>query len=92
VTRRYAPSGKLRQQLTYGVLPSYEDFEEAFDAEVPNSTYQIRNDRGGADGDYTARQLYSLVKEQTELFNEDGDDEAGDFASAVLSTLGYEWI
>ncbi len=80
------------RSMTYGILPSRADFDAAFERECPDGTYSIRNDKGGADGDYTASKLWALVKESAELLNDDGDEEAGDFASAVLSTLGFEWI
>jgi hypothetical protein len=84
--------GGRMKSMTYGVMPSWTEFEAAFDREVPGGTYRIRNDKGGADGDYTARKLYELVKAQARDHELGLDDEAGDFASAVLETLGFEWI
>lgn len=83
-----------RWPMTYGQLPSEDDFVEQYVAVMgsEDAPYEIRNDKGGADGTYDAYKLYALLHEQTQLFNEDSDDDAGDFTSAVLSTLNIEWI
>lgn len=45
---------------------------------------------------YTAAQLYRLLENLTELHAIDSDepyaDWAGDFASSILTTLGFEWV
>lgn len=80
-----------RGSSTYGVLPPYDEFLAAFEDEVESGTYAISNDKGGRDGDYSAPQLWKLIETEMERF-ELGDEEAGDFVSAVLDTLGFEWI
>jgi hypothetical protein len=37
------------------------------------------------------REMYGFLEYLVEQMN-DGDDEAGDLASTIMSTLGYEWI
>jgi len=37
------------------------------------------------------RQIYDFLEYLVEQMN-DGDDEAGDLASSIMTTLGYEWI
>jgi hypothetical protein len=37
------------------------------------------------------REMYGFLEYLVEQFN-DGDEEAGDLASTIMSTLGYEWI
>lgn len=37
------------------------------------------------------RQIYGFLGYLVDCFN-DGDDEAGDLASSIMTTLGYEWI
>jgi hypothetical protein len=49
-----------------------------------------RNTRAiGFQGD--ERQIYDFLEFLVEAMN-NGDDEAGDLASTIMSTLGYEWI
>lgn len=76
--------------MTYGVMPSYSKFQDAFDAET-GGQYSISNDRHGRSGRYDARELWRLLSAELEKW-EAGNEEAGDFVSAVLSTLGFEWI
>lgn len=87
-------------RLTYGHLPTYGTFEEAFDENVPNGRYSIslsRSDSRAADGtsigdgDYTSRELYKGLKELVEKWNE-GDEDAGDLASSILASIGIEWV
>jgi hypothetical protein len=42
-------------------------------------------------GNYTSEQLYKGVQELREKW-EQGHDEAGDLASSILETLGFEWV
>ncbi len=79
--------------MTYGVMPTRDEFDDAFDKKCgAGGTYKISNDRGGRDGDWDNRLLWHLLHEQMVAYNEEENEEAGDFVSAVLSTLGFEWI
>lgn len=91
----------MRISLTYGVLPRFEDFEAAFEAELGDKpfTYTLRgNDAEVAselgipdDGAFSPRKLYKVIETLTEALH-DGDDDAGDIASSILYSLGIEWI
>lgn len=61
-----------QQTLTYGVLPTQESFDEAFDRECPGGSYNIQLSRSDSravdgfllgDGDWTAEQLWKAVTE-----------------------------
>lgn len=67
-------------------------FERAFKHHVSGSVFNIQNDGRGRDGAYTPHTLYALVETEAKRFERNGDDEAGDFASCVLYTLGFEWV
>lgn len=78
-----------RKRFSYGVLPSRDEFDDAFDWECSSTgRYKISNDRHGRNGNFDARELWHLVNSEVK----DGSDESLDFVSAVLSTLGFEWI
>ena len=88
------------KSMTYGTVPEFPDFAEAFDREVRHA-YRI--DLGGSDskaadnaritigGDYDCDELYDLVNILARRW-ESGSDWAGDFASSILTTLGFEWV
>jgi hypothetical protein len=76
--------------MTYGVMPPREDFDAAFDREVPNR-FRFGNDPRVGNCELTADELWSEL-ESAKGEHDDGDDEAGDWASCVLYTLGFEWI
>lgn len=78
------------RSMTYGKLPTQGEFDAAFDAEV-HGKYRIRNDARMGNVDLTASELWAEVYKATREW-EEGDDAAGDWASCVLSTLGFEWI
>lgn len=77
--------------MTYGILPSYDMYSEAFDKVVDGFYYKIRNDKRVGNVNLTKRELWMLLSEAVADWN-DGDEDAGDWASVVLSTLGFEWI
>jgi hypothetical protein len=81
----------MRRSMTYGVLPTVEEFGEAFSEEVDGGVYRIKSGLtplpGNADGEHTMSELWELVKKLAE-----GSDEEMSVASDILSTLGFEWI
>lgn len=88
------------KSMTYGVLPSWREFEKAFKKEVPEGQYPmtLRGEDSKAargtvlgDGTFDAKELYKGVKQLTAKY-ERGDDDAGSLASAILDTLGFEWV
>jgi hypothetical protein len=77
--------------MTYGVLPSKEAFEAAYQAELGDSGFRFGNDKRVGDCVLSCYELWDeLVKAKNEF--EFGNDEAGDWASCVLSCLHFEWI
>lgn len=89
-----------RASMTYGQMPDYDVFYDAFEAEVGTGVrdrYVITagNSRDKwtrkVEGEYVPKELYALVRRLTEAW-ERGDDAAGDLASSILQTLGIEWI
>lgn len=82
-----------RLSLSYGQMPTRDQFDRMFARQCgEDGRYLISNDKGGRDGDYTASQLWKLLQVEVSEFNNNEGDENGDFVSAVLSTLGIEWI
>jgi hypothetical protein len=85
--------------MTHGVLPAFAEFEAAFDRECTRGRYEItcgaaRNPvTEDAAGEYTARELYGLCARLADDWEgiEDGDCGA-QLASAIMGTLGFEWI
>jgi len=93
--------------MTYGELPDERSFRKAFQREVGDRDYRISGppaEQAGLAGSYDEDELWELVSSLTEAFNENADwepsrngegldpEEAGDWASSILSTLGFEWI
>lgn len=85
-----------RASMTYGVLPKRQAFADAFDSATEGrSTYDMvvkgKHPKEVATGDYTEDQLWEMVKALKRAW-ENGDEDAGDWASGILTTLGFEWI
>lgn len=82
-----------RMTLTYGELPSPDVFEQCWMGDLgPERPYVIKNcDRVGNHTYDTAEELYDdLLQARIDWLA--GDESAGDWASAVLSTFGVEWV
>ena len=77
--RRLAPWVKKDIRSNYGDLPSFEDFENNFNAEQgEGGTYHIRAGMGGEPGlgldeyeerNYTAKELYRALKKSVTMWN-----------------------
>ncbi len=83
-------SDHLDATMTYGELPSYPMFKKHFSQGVLWPTYRIDNHKS-LDGSYDVGALYRLVV-NLKLRWDNGDEEAGNDASAILGTLGIEWV
>lgn len=79
------------KSMTFGQLPSEDEFQAAFDKHCPLGTFAFSRDKRVGDDDLTASRLWGELTLAVEQF-EKGDEEAGSWASAVLSMLGFEWI
>lgn len=82
--------------MTYGQLPSLEQFEQAFDAGEAEGPFRFRNDKRVGNADFNCSELYKEVQAATKEHHEASDrktrDDAGEWASAVLYHLGFEWV
>lgn len=85
-----------RRSMTYGVLPSFEEFSVAFDECVNGDKYRFRNMKSNfvGDEDLPKDALWELLQDLVAVHNSDdvSSEEAGDLASSILSTLEFEWI
>ena len=87
-----------RRSMTYGVMPSLEDFDAACaepDEECGKSVddlgFAFGNDERIGTDTLTGTELWNeLQKAQAEF--EAGDEKAGDWCSAVLGCFGFEWV
>jgi hypothetical protein len=100
----------MRQRLTYGTLPSREEFEQAFHDDLGDERYVIRNCPRVGNDSFNCTELWVEVTHAANEFTCDtcegewaGDwrsaeeiqadaDAAGEWAAAVLLTLGIEWV
>jgi hypothetical protein len=76
--------------MSYGQLPTREEFSDAFYEEVPNK-FSVGNDPYLGTDEFTESELWKALKDLKEQW-EEGDDGAGDTASSILYVLGFEWI
>jgi len=89
--------------MTYGTMPTREEFDEAFDRECPNG-YNIVLSRSDSramdnynlgDGKYTARELWFAIKQIVDSEDVDttwADDGPMNLVSSIMETLGFEWV
>lgn len=92
----------ITETLTYGVLPSREEFETAFDQYVPGIRFEFDNDPRVGTCALTASELWEeLVKAREESLGvcsikaphaPCSIEAAGQWCSDVLSVLGFEWV
>jgi hypothetical protein len=83
-------------RLSYGELPEFSVFEEAFNAHQNGEPYEILH--GGfvkpkrpVNGYYnSAKDLYNLLKPLCKDWSK-GDTGSGDSAHVILQTLGFQW-
>ena len=88
--------------LTYGVLPTQEQFISAYATEVGlENPYAIKLGKshsdnvghvfGVMDGKFDYMVLWTMLNDLV-LDYENGNEHSGDFASCILATLGIEWV
>lgn len=89
--------------MTFGILPSYPQFEAAFKAECPTGTFAFGRDKRVGTCNMNCEGLYCAVEDairEYEQSDESSEDESdADFvnrpeiwASGILSILGFEWV
>jgi hypothetical protein len=93
------------QSMTYGAMPSRDEFTSAFDRECPDG-YEIQLNRTDSravegfrldDGSLSESDLWFALREINDADpREFGDCEqherAMDVVSSIMFTLGFEWI
>lgn len=79
------------KSMTFGVFPSRKEFSAHFEHEVPGGSYRIRNDSILGDADFSEDQLWENLRRLKRRWDK-GDEDAGSLASAIMQTLGFEWI
>ena len=87
-----------RRSMTYGLMPSREEFDTACaepDSECGKSVDDVgfsfgNDERIGTDALTSGELLEELQTAREEW--EEGDEKAGDWCSAVLGCLGFEWV
>lgn len=78
--------------MTYGTLPRKDRFVLAFRNRCRDTgRFEVRRDPFYGDYDFTQDELWESINLKVDDFNH-GDAQAGDWASCVLSVLGFEWI
>lgn len=96
------PDEKKPKTLTYGKMPGFREFNHAFDdlTEDNDFVYTIklgRTDAKAAEGTYITdgqlktAELYEGVQQLIKKWKK-GNEAAGDLASGILITLGFEWV
>ena len=81
--------------LTWGTMPSHEDFEAAFESACPDGFFEVRNCPWAGDRIYVGHvELYKAISEAAHeaLFWDKLDDVCGEFAGNVMAVLGFEWV
>ena len=86
----------MRQSMTYGTVPAFEAFSEAFHQECPHGSYRITHGLSQPSyapdaGEYDDVALYQEIERLTRRW-EAGNEDAGNWASSILETLGFEWV
>lgn len=95
-----------RVTLTFGVLPSFQQFAEAFSEEFPDGLCAFYRDKRVSSKCFGVETLWKEVQVATGEFHsgkairngihseltEEGILNAGDWVSRVLESLKIEWI
>lgn len=80
--------------LTYGELPTEEQFKNAYHLAAEGSEHDgftFHNDSRVGNGCLTRAELWNELQAACEEFL-GGDDQAGEWCSCVLSVLDIEWV
>ncbi len=93
----------MRKSMTYGVLPTREEFDTAFEQVSPlTGRFRFSNDPRVGTVELTCSELWREIgKAHDEWYaagvsdadrNTASEDAAGQWCSDVLGVLGFEWI
>lgn len=89
-----------RVSMTYGVMPTREQFDAACDEPDPErgpngsaaaTGFRFGNDKRVGDATLSPDELWTELQRAHAEW-EAGSEEAGDWCSSVLGCLGFEWI
>jgi hypothetical protein len=75
------------KSMSYGVMPTREEFDAAFEKSTPDG-FSFGNDKRVGNCILTADELWA----ELEKAHAEGIDHAWTWASDVLLCLGFEWI
>jgi hypothetical protein len=87
----------MRERMTWGSLPSHAAFRDAYWADLGDKPYEIRNCRKldavypNGNVDLNCDELWAFLNECSE-HGFDTNHELSDVCSAILYTLGFEWV
>ncbi len=77
--------------MTFGVMPSFEEFSASFNSNITQGFLSIRSGAGKpapVAGDFSAEETFDIVQKLAES----GDEEKESFASSIMYVVGFEWI
>lgn len=88
------------RSMTFGVMPSREEFDAACAApdeecgrSVDDDGFSFGNDPRVGDCTLSPAELWDeLQRAHAEYAGGGGDEAAGDWCSSVLHLLGFEWV
>jgi hypothetical protein len=82
--------------LNFGQLPDLNQFRDSFHSFCPDGIYRVRNSLVIENGDYTVDTLWDLLVKLIDVWDNDPiqevSEQAGNLASSILETLGFEWV
>jgi len=79
-------------RMTFGVLPSVEDFYSQFKKVCESGRFSFRNDLYVGNDSLSTSELWDLVQTMVADYEETSSEEIGNWCSCVLQVLGFEWI
>lgn len=84
------------KSMTYGTLPTREEFDAAFEEKCPSGLFAFGNDPRVGTCKLNCSGLWDELNEAIlgdfDSQNPKLVEESGDWASLVLYSLGFEWI
>lgn len=84
-----------QQSMSWGVMPPRANFRSHFNYYVgEGGRYRIRRDPVVGDRDLTEAETFALVKRYGNMLGSSrkGSEDKASLASAIMETLGFEWI
>lgn len=78
--------------MTYGDLPTEEEFDAAWDAaQLPGGKFAFGNDERVGTANLSQVETWAEIQKAHAEW-EAGSEQAGDWLSSVMGTLGFEWV